>query len=89
MGYRIEYSKDIKQGSPRRSWALPALIGIIALLAVLEFAGIKEQITAFFLPGDPAVTAAAFDGFLENVRAGESAGDAITAFCREIIASAR
>jgi hypothetical protein len=40
------------------------------------------------LPGDPAVTAAALENMTEGLRSGESLLDAVTAFCREIIANA-
>ncbi len=88
MGYCIEYSKDMKPKTAKRRWILPAIIGSIALLAVLEFSGLKAQIASFFLPGDPAVTASAFDGLVDSIRAGERASDAVTAFCQEILANA-
>lgn len=37
------------------------------------------------IPGDPDVTAGAFDTLVRQVRAGEAVSDALRAFCQEIL----
>ncbi|MBQ7340855.1 MAG: hypothetical protein IJW41_01635 [Oscillospiraceae bacterium] len=43
----------------------------------------------WLLPGDPDKTQAALATLTEDIRAGESLGQAITAFCQEIVDNAQ
>ncbi len=91
MGYSICYNPETsykfpiqrKQGR-RGIWLLTA--GIVLLMVVFCMnATLRTAVLDFLLPGDPAVTQAAFSDLVEDVRSGESVPDAVTAFCREII----
>ena len=86
MGYRIAYSTETSHKFPARTnrkkpmlWALTG-----ALLVGLLAGGWK-----LLLPGDPETTHAALTHLVEDIRAGESMGQAVTAFCQEIVENAK
>lgn len=90
MGYRIIYNPEQYQKYPMAkkhersaSWILTAAI-VIAAAALLIHPEIRIAIKHWLLPGDPAVTDAALNGLIENVRAGEGVTRSIAAFCQEI-----
>lgn len=95
MGYRIQYNPEHKKKYPiklafevRRRW----LVGIaIAIVLFMGIAGINkgEVLKSWLLPGDPKATEAALFTMIEDIRAGESLGNAVTAFCLEIMDHAR
>ena len=81
MGYSIQYSPQTNRKFPvktKKNSATWLLTGV-AVLALL-LGGWR-----LLLPGDPETTRAALSHLVDDVRAGESVGDAVTAFCREII----
>lgn len=90
MGYKIVYGPAGPKKRISREIGKKLLLKVVAaaLLLGLRFTGIGERISEFLIPGDAAVTAAAWDGMTENIAAGENIGDAITTFCREIIENA-
>ena len=57
---------------------------LVILVAGLLVAG-QNMSWNWLLPGDPRITAAALETLRENLTAGETLSDAVTAFCREII----
>lgn len=84
MGYTINYSPETAhkfpvKKSPKISvpWVLTG-----AALFLLLAGGWK-----WLLPGNPDVTQAAITNLVEDVQSGAPVGDAVTAFCREIIDS--
>lgn len=84
MGYSIQYSPQTNHKFPvktKKKVSVPWLLTGVALLALL-LGGWK-----LLLPGDPTVTANALSHLVEDVRSGDSVGEAVTAFCREIIDS--
>ncbi len=85
--YRIEYGKDSKRKMSRfpKGTAFLVLICVVALVAALEFTGIRQTLWNRMIPGDAQVTAAAIDGLVADIQAGQSPGNAFTAFCREIL----
>ena len=94
MSYRIQYGPPQK-GEPVKgqiSKNTVRFIAFAALIAVVLFLLVSPQgaeaVRGFLLPGDGAVTEAAFSEFVGSIRGGESIGQAITAFCREIIEGA-
>ncbi len=89
--YRIEYGKDSKRKLRKypKGTAFLVVICVVALVGVLEFTGIREKLWHCIIPGDAQVTAAAIDEFVRDIKAGESAGNAFTAFCREILDNAQ
>lgn len=89
MGYQIRYDSVGKLPQKRRRSRTGWLAGflVIALLAcaiTVKTVGLK-WVQEVLLPGDPAVTAAALEQMAEDLRAGDSLGEAITAFCEEIM----
>lgn len=93
MSYRIQYGPQ--KGEPvkgRLSGGIVKSIAFTAFAAVIIYILSSPQATAavrdFLFPGDPAVTKAAFAKFIDSIRGGSSVGQAITAFCREIIEGA-
>lgn len=88
MAYRIVYGPEPKpkqKGSKR--WI--AMLCAAALLAGLFLTGAGESLKNWLLPGDPEVTAAALDSLVQGIREGEDLGDAVGAFCREIVENAQ
>lgn len=87
MAYRIVYGPEPK---PKRKgikkWIAP-LCG--AVLAALLLTGAGEPVKEWLLPGDPEVTATALEGLVQGIREGEDLGDAVEAFCREIVENAQ
>ena len=88
MGYKIIYPPVGKRRYPMgRSmpvWLLPASILGAAILAITLYNGSA----GWLLPGDPEVTEAALYEMIERLSEGEAFGEAVTAFCKEIIAGA-
>lgn len=89
MGYRIEYKNIGKRpDKQRRSWAsIIAVTCVAALLTgaiTIKTVGLK-WVQEFLIPGDPAITAAALEEMVADLRQGTSLADAVTAFCQEII----
>lgn len=91
MSYRITYTsfgEEKKRPAGNRKWT-----GVMAavLVIALVFGAIAVKNTGlrwvqnYLLPGDPAVTAAALEGMIEDLKNGDSLGNAVTAFCREIV----
>ena len=90
MAYVIQYQNKGNKKYPRRIrnhkiW-FPFLFFIITIFSVtvisVSYGGFK-----WLLPGDPDVTAFAFEEFVDSLSMGEPFGEAVTAFCREIIRS--
>lgn len=88
MAYRIKYNlvgPDRKSTQKnKRAWTIVIILGIGGLMAIALHLPWARNL---LLPGDSAVTAAALEGLAENLQQGESLMDAITVFCRSIIAN--
>ena len=91
MSYRIEYGpavppQYIKKKAFFRLQVMTALFFLLFSLAVRQFfpTGI-EKLRSLLLPGTPGVTQMALNGFMGDLRNGESLGDSFTAFCVYII----
>ena len=93
MAYRIDYSthSSPKIDSPgkQRITAMAAGFFLLFLLLVNLFwpAG-TEIVRQALIPGDPEVTVTAVDNLVSGLKDGQQLSDAVTAFCREIIANA-
>ncbi len=92
MAYRIDYSsgegrkQQIRTKRPVPVKGILCAVGLAGLLTVLAFPPTRIALWNWILPGDGAVTAEAVEGMIEHLRDGVSVGDAVTAFCQEIIA---
>jgi hypothetical protein len=83
MGYRIVYGKQEKKiVSPKKIWLIvPAVI----LFALLLWPAGRNTVRDIILPGDPDVTTAALQTLVSELGDGQGFGEAMTAFCKEII----
>ncbi len=91
MGYRITYENGIIRkkavGERRFRWKRwgCGCLGVALAVALMLPQG-RLLVRDLLLPGDEDVTAAALEEMVENIRAGEPVGEAVEAFCREILA---
>ncbi len=89
MAYKIIYptvgNRNYPVRKPMPAWALPGALLSVIFLVITIYNGSAN----WLLPGDPAVTEAALREMIENLSQGEAFGDAVSAFCKEIIAGAR
>ena len=94
MGYRILYGPAGKteiEWNRRRGKVRKTVLAGFFVLAVCAAACMiagKEKLQEVFIPGNPDVTRAAFGKLTEDIQNGESLGDAMAAFCMEIIENA-
>lgn len=91
MGYKIQYDPGNNKKYPtamplHRNKTRLYLVGGVIIAGVLALI-IRHQssVLNWLLPGDFSATSAAFEGLIVDVRSGIPAGQAITAFCKEII----
>lgn len=94
MSYRITYTsfgEEKKMPESKRKWTGVAA-AVLVMVLVIGAIAVKNTglrwVQTFLLPGDPAVTAAALEDMVEDLKNGDSLGEAVTAFCREIVAHA-
>ena len=91
MGYRIDYGQLSERKYPQASRSrrlaglISAALGVFLLLTGLFWPQGRELLKEFLIPGDSTVTAAAFSQLLTDLRTGMDSGDAVAAFCREIL----
>ena len=91
MSYKIAYTsfgeekKQPKDVGGRNRIAAFLLVTALVIGAMTVKNRGLPWIKAYLLPGDPAVTAAALEGMVTDLREGDSLYNAVTAFCREIV----
>lgn len=92
MGYRIEYGTGTSDGvfrkiesSKKRMWIAIMAVTIIFILCYSQ----RSKLLDFILPGDPDVTKEAIGVFINDLKEGERASDAFSAFCKVIIDGAQ
>lgn len=94
MAYRIVYGPEIRaprrwENFPLRRQLLTAAFGLLFVLLVRQIwpegMAVLRQI---LLPGEPTLTEQAFNDLVVHIRNGSSLGDAVTAFCQQIIHNA-
>ena len=88
MSYKIEYCPSDKKRYPgikeRRKTKYGNWVMVILAFAVvlsLRLYGIPD----FLIPGDPQVTKAAASLMIDQLQNGDSLGDAVAVFCKEIL----
>ncbi len=91
MSYQVVYGSfnrdhPIKSKKHQNKGAFAAVIVAVLILGAMTvrlraLPWVKE----YLLPGDPEVTAMALDSLVQDLREGDSLGQAVTAFCREIM----
>ena len=80
MAYRIDYP------GRRKKRRFPYWIFLIIAFAVLAVP--KDDLEYWLLPGDPEVTAQALSELVKTLRQGTNAGQAVAAFCGNILRGA-
>lgn len=90
VGYRITYGqpfegKQYSQPKGRRRAMTALALAVFLLLTHFFWPEGRAMLRQLLIPGDPDVTAGAFDTLVRQVRAGEAVSDALRAFCQEIL----
>lgn len=94
MGYRIDYgaSEARKRSAPiirHPVWAMTmCFFALFLVFTAFFWPEGRDALCDVVLPGDGAVTAAALQGMVSDLSEGATISEAVTAFCREIIAGA-
>ena len=93
MGYKIQYNCVGRKLESKKKSKAGIFAGLLVLLLVIAAVTVKsvglQWVREVLLPGDPAVTAAALEGFVLDIKEGDTLVDAITAFCQEIVNGAK
>ena len=92
MSYNITYNPDLKRRYParRKGRCNPINIVVILLVGSVAMYGLmRSGIMRYFIPGDPEITVEAFSTMVARVGQGESVGNAVVDFCKEIINNTR
>ena len=92
MSYNITYNPDLKRRYPvrRKNKYKPLNIVLILLICCVTVYGLtRSGILRYFIPGDPEITVAAFSTMVQRVGQGETVGNAVVEFCKEIINEGR
>ena len=87
MSYKISYGVMTNSKKKYHSIRATAAISALVLALTLRFLWPEEvgRITDMLFPMTSESSQAAFETFSQNIRAGESFGDSVTAFCLEIL----
>ena len=91
MAYRIEYGKDVLNGSRRkrhiflRNILTLGFLCLFFMLITMMWPEGKTLLRIILIPGDPEVTLEASEIFARNILNGESFRDAVTAFCYTVL----
>lgn len=87
MSYQIQYESEKNRQYPIKTNRLSVKrIVITATIAVLVICLLSSpSFKRFIIPGDPKITGAAFSRMIDDLQNGDTVGEAITTFCREIV----
>lgn len=87
MGYQIHYEGT--EPGAKKPGRFTARLGAGLLAMGLLVSGLwprwADQLRQVVLPGNPAVTAAAWEDLTQQLRTGEPLSQALEAFCRSIL----
>ena len=91
MAYKIQYTPEDNLRYPNKKqvklihWKRWICVGMfLAGFLWVRHNGIPD----FLIPGDPEITTVAAKNMLENLRQGTSINDAVSVFCKDILAGA-
>lgn len=92
MSYRVEYNisgntKVVNTDRERRYKWMGRIACVFVICAVLIHGIVSKWIWDVLFPGYNETTVSAADNMIAQIRDGEPIGDAVTAFCKEIIAN--
>ena len=89
MSYQIQYNPDFWKCRPAKKGRLRSKVNILGIILCVFalFISLRYGTTIkdFLIPGDPAVTTAAVDHLMDNLKEGNALKDALTDFCYEIL----
>lgn len=94
MSYRVEYSASgiVRKKIRRKGGRIPLLSVVCFMIFLLIVGGFwprgVQALREMLLPGDSAVTAAAWEELTQELHAGAPVDSAVENFCREIFANA-
>ena len=93
MSYRVDYNPEMKNRYPtfiRIRKKVPIRPLFFAVIAITICYGVyRSDLLHYLIPGDPAVTTAAFTGMMDDIGTGESVRRAFLNFCKEIIVNGK
>ncbi len=87
MSYQIQYSPEFAKQYPSKPKQKRSPLPLVAISAalLLVYIAVKTNIFSILLPGDEAVTVAAFSSLVESVESGIPVRSSLLEFCRKII----
>ncbi len=90
MSYHITYNPDLSKRYPtekkdRNKPLKSAMLLLAIFVAVYVFT--QSGVLRYLIPGDPEITAEAFSTMVKRVGDGETVGNAVVDFCKQIINS--
>lgn len=89
MSYCIEYNPELRNHYPNNRKCLQKKVVFRTFLALITMLAVYILVAAdlvwLFVPGEPAVTTAAFSELVDQIGAGESVIDAMACFVRNVI----
>lgn len=94
MAYRIDYGAESRREFLGSQSGLSFRVLTAALLVAFSLVVTKtwpegrERLQQALLPGEPSRTEQAFTAMAERISQGEPVGEAVTAFCREVLENA-
>lgn len=92
MSYRITYAEGTATRTVLRAekkWMLAVLVAMACLLlAYFGFTGDPPPVASLLFPGAAEEATAAAEELLDHIRQGRSVSEAVTTFCRSILAHA-
>ena len=91
MAYRIEYAPSgsvIKEKRKNRIRWISAAVMFLLLMGILRLTGFGDFALDILIPGDPDVTAAAWNQMVDLLRDGSSIRLAVATFCEQILEGA-
>lgn len=91
MSYSIKYEPELGKKYPstlKRGIKTKKTVILALVIGLVIFCAFQTNVVKFLLPGDPAVTAAAFSSLIEHMEAGVSVKESLIYFCKEIVVNA-
>ena len=92
MSYQIQYQPELDKQYPinqvKTRKNLPGLGVWLLLCFLLVCFFARDQLYDFLIPGEPDVTAGAFQQMIEQIRYGSPVGESVIGFCEDIISYA-
>ena len=91
LSYKIVYGPmpDVPKAEKKGTGRLQALTAVFLLLFVLAIRQTWPEGSAVLrrclIPGEPTVTEEMFHEMVSDIQAGEPLGQAVTAFCKELV----